>query len=112
MSSGSLRGDLPRALTAVWLLLSAVFVLAALAAFIVPAEYLHSALPVCAARQRGEPCIFCGMTTAYLRIAEGDLSGASGANAAALPLYFGSWLNFAAAFTYWVCKGDRCNFLR
>jgi hypothetical protein len=110
MSSGSLLADLPRALMAVWLLLSAVFAAAAVAPFILPAETLESLFPACAARLRGQPCIFCGMTTAYIRIAEGDWTGAATANAGAMPLYAGSLVNFALAFAYCVCKGERCNF--
>jgi hypothetical protein len=112
MSSGTLRTDLPRALRAAWFAVAAFFAISALLPSLLPAETLHDVLPACSARLRGQSCMLCGMTTAYLRIAEGDLAGATAANAGALPLYFGSWLNFALASAYCLFKGERCNFLR
>ena len=48
----------------------------------------------------GRPCPSCGMTTAFLRIGEGDLSGAAASNSGSILLYAGMALNFAAAFAY------------
>lgn len=92
--------DLRKALTAVWILLSAVLFLAAISPWLLPAETLQSLFPVCEARRRGAACVLCGMTTAYIRIGAGDLGAALDANAGSLWLWGASVANFALAKAY------------
>ena len=111
MNSGNLRADLPQALIVVWLIVSVLFAGAAASPFIVSAEDVSRLVPACESRLRGEKCSLCGVTAAYFDIASGDLAAAGASNRAAIPLWLGSWANFACALTYVVCKGDRCKAL-
>ena len=68
--------DLRRALTWVWLLLSAVLPLALAAALLLPERSLLSASASLQSAHEQGPCVLCGMTRALLALAHGDLSGA------------------------------------
>ena len=103
----SLRQDLRPAFTGVWLVISAVLMAAAVAPLLFPAEVLFGIFNECEARARGRECLLCGMTTAYVAIAAGDLSAARASNPGAIPLYIGSIVNFCAAATYMVMRTRR-----
>lgn len=88
------------AISVTWILVSAVLMTAVLAPYLIPAPKLYSLFPVCEAKLQGGSCVLCGMTTAYIRLASGDLPGALEANRFALALWLGSILNFAIAKAY------------
>jgi hypothetical protein len=96
----SLRADLGPALTSTWLILSGVMGVAAATPFVVPAEVLYGLFPECPSRLRGSACALCGMTTAWVHIASGDRASAVQANAASVPLWTASVLNFGVAVAY------------
>jgi hypothetical protein len=95
-----LREDLPKALKIVWLIAAGVCGLAVIAPLVFPSSLLVGWFPVCAAKAAGGRCILCGMTTAFLHIGEGDLSGATAANSNSILLFAAMSLNFASAVTY------------
>jgi hypothetical protein len=92
--------DLQRALRYVWLILACISGLALIAPLTFSSDFLFGLFPVCQAKAAGGECFFCGMTTAFVRIGQGDLTGAQSANRGALPLYFGLAVNFTAAAAY------------
>jgi hypothetical protein len=96
----SLRSDLKPALTGTWLILSAALATAAIAPFLIPAEVLYGVFPECEAKRRGASCALCGMTTAYVFIARGDLAAAYDSNGGSIALWSASVLNFIAATAY------------
>jgi hypothetical protein len=105
--------QLGRALRIVWVVVSAVLMLAVLVPFVTPADTVYGLMPACEARLRGEPCMLCGMTTAYVRLAASDVASALDANRWSLTLWLGSVVNFALAKAYilfrlvQVCAGRR-----
>jgi hypothetical protein len=96
----SLRADLKPALTITWLIVSGVMAIAAAAPFVLPAELLYGVFPECPSRLRGNSCALCGMTTAWVHIASGDVASAQRANAASVPLWTITVLNFVVAVAY------------
>ena len=71
-----------------WGIISLVVLLVLVLPFAVPGEVITAALPPCEWQVRyQEPCPLCGMTTAFLRISDGDLRGATAANRFSLCLY-------------------------
>lgn len=100
----SLRSDIGPALTGVWLVVSAVLCAAAIAPFALPPGALYSTFDQCAAQARGSSCPLCGMTTAYIRIARADFTGAMDSNPGSVPLWTASLVNFPAAVAYSLAK--------
>ena len=96
----SLRSDLRPALTGTWLVVSALLAAAAIAPLVVPAEALYGIFSECEAKRRGASCALCGMTTAWVLIARGDLAGAHDSNSGSIALWSASILNFIAASAY------------
>ena len=92
--------DFRRAFVAVWLILSSATATAVAAPLVVPADALFGIFPECAARSRGTACSMCGMTTAFVRIASGDLEGAQQSNRGSVALWGGSVLNATGALMY------------
>lgn len=88
------------ALVAVWLIISAALAVAVIAPFVTPEEILYGVFPECEAKRRGGSCALCGMTTAFVLIARGDLDGAQSANGGSVALWSLSALNFAGAVAY------------
>ena len=65
--------------------------------------------PKCESKARGgPPCILCGATTGFLRIAEGDLGGATEANRASVPLFFAFAANAAGAGLVLIRRNGKC----
>jgi hypothetical protein len=100
MASDSLTEDISQALRIVWLILGAVCGLVVLAPLLLPADLLLGSFPVCGAKAAGGQCFLCGMTTAFVRIGAGDVSGAMAANSGSIILYSALGLNFAAVLAY------------
>jgi hypothetical protein len=100
MTDGGLRRDLPRALSLVWLVLSAATGFAALAPLVLPSAFLLGLFPVCPSKAAGFECVLCGMTTAFVRIGSGDVAGALRAHGGSLAVYCAFVLNFCAAAAY------------
>ena len=96
--------DLRRALLIVWFIGAAACGTVVALPFFAPASELQSVFPVCEARQRNSSCVACGLTTAFISIADGRWDDAQRANAAATPLFAGFLTNFAAAVAYTVRK--------
>ena len=92
--------DIRKGLTITWVILAMVLMVAVLAPFVLPEQTLFSLFPPCEARLRGEACVLCGMTTAYVRLAKGDFAGAIEANRYSAGLWLASIANFAAAKAY------------
>jgi hypothetical protein len=100
MAFDGLRQDLRQAFKIVWLIVAGVCGLVVLVPFLLPSQLMSGWFPVCAAKAAGGQCSFCGMTTAFMRIGEGDLPGAAAANAGSILLFTGMALNFAAGVAY------------
>ena len=100
MPADGLRQDFQDALRYVWLILGCVSAFAVIAPLVFPSETLSNVFPVCQAKAAGGQCLFCGMTTAFVRIGQGDLTGARSANSGPYGLYLGLALNFMACAAY------------
>ena len=100
MPADGLRHDTRLALLYVWLILGGLSGLAVIAPLLLSSEFLFHLLPVCQAKAAGGQCVFCGMTTAFVRIGQGEFAAAQSANSGALPLYLGFTLNFVASLAY------------
>ena len=100
MTDGGLRQDLSRALLIVWMVLGAGTGSAALAPLVLPSSFLFGLFPACPSKAAGFECIVCGMTTAFVRIGNGDLAGALRAHSGSLAVYSAFVLNFCAAAAY------------
>jgi hypothetical protein len=100
MPSDGFRNDFQQAIQYVWLILGCVSGLAILAPLVLSPDFVFSLFPVCQAKAAGGECVLCGMTTAFVRIGQGDLPGAQSANSGALLLYSGLALNFLGAASY------------
>jgi hypothetical protein len=82
-----------RAAGIAWGVVSLLVLAILLAPWLLPAERLAAALPVCEAKGRGGECSFCGMTTAFLHLSRGELPEAGRFNRGSLPLYSLFWMN-------------------
>lgn len=94
------RNEYLKALGIAWAIVSACLMMAVILPFIFPESEIYGIFPPCETRLRGEPCFLCGMTTAYVRLASGDISGALQANGNSIALSLFSILNFAAVKAY------------
>lgn len=107
-------GQLRTAFILSWLFVSCLLVFVLAAPHLLPHNLILDATPACEAKTRfNTECSLCGMTTAFLRIAEGDMQGAANANRAGVALYGVFLLNELAAIValrrWWP---DRTQFLR
>jgi Protein of unknown function (DUF2752) len=80
--------DFKKSLRIVWLVLSLGILTALTAPFLLGRERVAHLFPVCEAKAKyGRECSFCGMTTSFLDLSEGDVGGANRANHGGIPLY-------------------------
>ena len=101
--------DLKRALFLVWIAVSAVGGVAVAAPLVFPEDVVDRIAPKCESKARGgPPCMLCGATTGFLRIAGGDLGGATEANRASVPLFFGFAANAAGAGLVFIRRVRNC----
>ena len=100
MPADGLRHDTQLSLRYAWLILGGLSGLAVISPLLLSSEFLFHLLPVCQAKAAGGQCVFCGMTTAFVRIGQGEFASAQSANSGALPLYIGFTLNFVASLAY------------
>ena len=70
-----------------WCLVAAVALASALAPHFVDAGPLMHVFPACPAFAAGHPCALCGMTRAFIAIAQGDYQLALALNPNSVPLY-------------------------
>ena len=92
--------EIRRSFLWVWLIVAVICGAAAGAPFLTPAAKLQGVFPSCEARLRNRPCVACGLTTGFIAISNGEWKEAQRANAAAIPLFAGFAMNFAAAVAY------------
>ena len=77
-----------------WIVISLVTITMLIAPYLLSADQIASVTPRCERKTKaGRECCCCGMTTAFLQIAHGRLSGAGTANRGAVPLYAGFFCN-------------------
>lgn len=94
-------GDLRVSLIVSWLIVTALTVPVIAAPFLVPASELFALAPKCEWKAKyGRECVLCGMTTAFVRIAEGDLDGAQRANRGSVLLFAGMAANQVAGIVF------------
>ena len=83
-----LAADLRPALRIVWLVVSVIILATLAATFALGRERLGHLLPPCEWKVKYQrECPFCGMTTSFLDISEGQFDNAQRANHAGIPLY-------------------------
>lgn len=95
------------AVRAVWLVLTILTSGVILTSFFATPEAIYRTVPQCASRARGSSCVLCGMTTAFFRVAQGDLAGAWTAHRGGIPLYILFCSNSLLAI---FLGGRRCRF--
>ena len=82
--------DFKNRLQIVWLAASLVLLAALTAPFALGRERVAHLFPVCEWKAKyGRECPFCGMTTSFLDISEGDFGDANRANHGGIPLVSG-----------------------
>lgn len=79
--------QLRTALITAWLVVAIIIAPVLIAPFVLPADAIFAAVPLCEAKAQGGECSFCGMTTAFVMIGHGLLDDAYEANHASLPLF-------------------------
>jgi len=85
-----LNTDARASLRWAWLLLSLAILAALVSPFVMGRERIARIVPVCDRKARtGLECPFCGMTTSFLDISEGQFPEAHRENHAGIPLYLG-----------------------
>ncbi len=89
-----------RALAISWVIVAFALMAAVFAPFVASEDTISGLFPACEARLRGQPCVLCGMTTAYIRLAHFDIPGALEANRYSLALWTATVVNFSAAKAY------------
>lgn len=95
---GNRRNALILAALLVWLVVSAGIFGVLLLTFVVPQYQLAQFIPECEWQTRfHKPCAFCGMTTAFYAISQGDFSGAYRLNPLSLYIYSVFLLNTICA---------------
>ena len=84
-----LTAELKQALRIVWLVISFIILATLAAPFLLGGERVAHLLPPCERKVNYQrECAFCGMTTCFLDISEGQFGNAQRANHAGIPLYF------------------------
>jgi hypothetical protein len=80
--------DLRQALRIVWFTVSIALLATLAAPFVLGRERVARLVPVCEWKAKhGRECPFCGMTSSFLDISEGQLGSAKRANRGGIPLY-------------------------
>jgi len=80
--------DVAQALRIVWFAVSLLVLGAIGSPFLLGRERLAHLLPACEWKTKyHHECAFCGMTTSFIDISEGQFGAASRANRAGIPLY-------------------------
>ena len=80
--------DVRRSFRIVWVTLSLVILAVLISPFALGRERLARIVPACEWKAKyGRECAFCGMTTSFLDISEGQLREAGRANRGGIPLY-------------------------
>jgi len=98
--------DFRQALRIVWLAVSFVILAALAAPFALGQERLAHLLPPCEWKVKyHRECPFCGMTTSFIDISEGQFGNARRANQAGIPLYLLFLTNEAGVLTFVRRKG-------
>ena len=83
-----LTPEFKQALRIVWLVVSFIILATLAAPFVLGGERLAQLLPPCEWKVKyHRECAFCGMTTSFLEISEGQFGNAQRANHAGIPLY-------------------------
>jgi uncharacterized protein DUF2752 len=83
-----LNRDAKQSFLIVWIVLSVAILVSLAAPFALGRERLARLVPVCEWKAKyGRECAFCGMTTSFVDISEGQFGDASRANHAGIPLY-------------------------
>jgi len=102
--------DARLALKIVWATASLIVLLILAVPFALGRERAARLSPVCESKAKyGRPCSFCGMTTSFLDISEGQFDRAGRANRAGLPLYGLFVSNELGALAFFGRKGvNRC----
>ncbi len=86
--------DIKAALRWVWRIVSAVVLVVLLAPWLLSPQRIAALTPKCEWKTRyGRECFFCGMTTAFIDIAEGRFRDAERSNRGSIPLYAGFLVN-------------------
>lgn len=99
--------QLRTALITVWLVVAVFIAPVLIAPFVLPADTIFAAAPLCEARAEGRECAFCGMTTAFVMIGHGLLDDAYAANHASLPLFSALVWNELVALWFVATAGAR-----
>lgn len=81
-------GELRTSLIASWLIVTALTVPLLAAPFLLSSDQVFALAPKCEWKARyGRECVACGMTTAFVRIREGNMEAATRANRGSVPLF-------------------------
>jgi hypothetical protein len=93
--------DFKTAVRIVWLAVTLITAVAALAPFVLSEAIIAGISPVCESKRRyGTECWMCGTTTAFIAISQGDWSAAVRSNRTAVPLFTLFLLNATVAAVY------------
>lgn len=85
---GTMAQDTRIAITSVWLISSAILLLAFLAPYLLPESTLLSLSGACQLQHHNhEPCALCGMTRAFIAISRGHFHDAAAFNRSSVALY-------------------------
>lgn len=72
----------------VWLILSAIFFAIFIAPFFLSSEEIYQLTPTCEWRNKyNKECFFCGMTTAFIHISQGNFLEANASNQLSIPFF-------------------------
>ena len=101
--------DARQALKIVWLVVSLLILAALTAPFALGQERLAHLLPPCEWKVKyHRECPFCGMTTSFIDISEGQFGNAHRANRAGIPLYCAFASNELGLLAFIRRKGAAC----
>ena len=88
------RSQLAAGLLGAWLIMSVPLFASVVLPVVAPADAIAAVAPTCVRKARtGRDCPGCGLTTAFIRVAQADMDGAAEANAAGIPLFAAFLLN-------------------
>lgn len=83
-------GPVKRSLFLAWLSMSLIVLPVLIAPLVLPAETILRLEPVCEWKAKyNKECVLCGMSRAFIRIAQGEFSQAASLNRGSIPFYFG-----------------------
>ena len=94
-------------LPVIWIVITLVMVVTIIAPAILSESQIAGITPQCERKaQTGQPCFFCGMTTAFIDIAHGRLRDAERANRGSVALYAGFVSNALYLSIFLLSKRD------